>query len=149
MSAAAPSAPDTAPDTAPDLAARHATAPTWAVVGASNDRAKFGNKIYRALRADGYTVYAVNLDAPSVEGDPAWPRVADLPAAPEVVNLVIPPGAATAEVVRQAAARGAKAVWFQPGAEDAAAIRLAAELGLDVVRDCILVRRSAPRHASS
>ena len=88
------------------LIQKYAMEPVWAVVGASNDRAKYGNRI--------------------------------LPEPPTVVNLVVPPREASA-VVQQAKAAGAKAVWFQPGAENAAASRWARENGLDVIEDCILV----------
>lgn len=125
---------------APDLAARFAREPVWAVVGASDDPAKYGSRIYRTLKAAGYRVYPVNLRAATIDGDPAYPRVTDLPEPPSVVNLVIPPGPGTLQVVRDAHDALADAVWFQPGAEDAEAIAWAAAHGLEVVRDCILVR---------
>jgi len=123
-----------------DAAARWARERVWAVVGASNARHKFGNRIYRTLRDAGYRVYAVNRTAASVEGDAAYARLVDLPEPPTVVDLVIPPGAGTLDVVRDARAAGARAVWFQPGAEDEAAMRWAESKGLAVVTDCILRR---------
>ena len=120
------------------LIQKYAMEPVWAVVGASNDRAKYGNRIYRTLRAGGYRVYALNRRARLVEGDAAYGSLLDLPEPPTVVNLVVPPREASA-VVQQAKAAGAKAVWFQPGAENAAASKWARENGLDVIEDCILV----------
>jgi predicted CoA-binding protein len=121
------------------LAERYAREPVWAVVGASNHRRKFGNRIYRALRDAGYTVYAVNDHEREVEGDPAYARLGDLPRAPTVVDFVIPPEKAL-RVAEDAVAAGARCLWFQPGAESATAADLARHHGLAVVHDCILVR---------
>lgn len=121
-----------------DLIRHYAAQPVWAVVGASNDRTKYGNRIYRTLRNAGYTVYPVNRREEQVEGDSAYATLADLPQVPTVVDLVIPPAAAM-PVVETAHAVGAKAIWFQPGSEDADAIRWAREQGMDVIESCILV----------
>ena len=121
------------------LAQRYAQEPVWAVVGASNNRAKYGNRIYLKLRAAGYRVYPVNRRERLIEGDAACSTLLELPEPPAVVNMVVPPHEAPA-VVREAKAAGAQAVWFQPGAEDAAAIQWAQEHGLDVVESCILVQ---------
>ena len=123
----------------PNLIQKYANEPVWAVVGASNNPRKFGNRIYRTLRTAGYTVYAVNSRENEVEGDMAYASLLDLPQPPTVVDMVVPPYLAL-EVVQQAKEAGAKAIWFQPGAEDAEAIRWAKANGLDVVEDCILVQ---------
>jgi len=135
-----PSEPEPEPERAPTAhdEAYYAEQPVWAVVGASNARHKYGNRIYRTLREAGYRVYAVNRHQAIIEGDTAYARVTDLPEAPDVVNLVVPPDRALA-VVQDAHAAGAKAVWFQPGAEDAAAAAWAAAHGMDVIHACILV----------
>lgn len=117
---------------------KYANEPVWAVVGASNDRRKFGNRIYRTLRSAGYRVYPINLNEAEIEGDKAYKRVTDLPEPPTVVDMVIPPRYALS-TVKQAKEAGAKAIWFQPGAEDPQAIRWAQENGMDVVQSCILV----------
>ncbi len=117
---------------------KYANEPVWAVVGASNDRRKFGNRIYRRLRDAGYRVYPINPRESQIEGDPAYKRLTDLPEPPTVVDMVIPPRYALS-TVQDALQAGASAIWFQPGAEDPAAIRWAKDHGLDVVESCILV----------
>ena len=114
------------------------TKPSVAIVGASNDRSKFGNRIYLTLREAGYQVYAVNPREDVIEGDPAYTSVADLPVTPTVVDMVIPPRFALS-TVQQAKEKGVKAIWFQPGSEDPEAIQWAKDNGLDVVESCILV----------
>ena len=115
----------------------------WAVVGASNDPKKFGNRIYRALRDSGYRVWPVNRHEAVIEGDRAYPNLAALPEVPSVVNFVIPPRASL-EVAREAIDLGVRALWFQPGAENVEAAREARLAGLVVIEDCILVRRRRP-----
>ncbi|MDQ2785763.1 MAG: CoA-binding protein [Chloroflexota bacterium] len=105
---------------------------TWAVVGASDNRAKFGNRIYRVLRERGYTVYPVNPTLATVEGDPAYPDIAALPDGVEVLDIVIPPQRVP-PVLDQAKAAGITRIWLQPGAESPAVIAHAAALGLDVI----------------
>ena len=121
-----------------DLIQHYARQPVWAVVGASNDRRKYGNRIYRTLRNAGYTVYAVNHREDQVEGDPAYAKLGDLPQIPTVVDMVIPPWNAL-PVVQEAGALGVKAIWFQPGAEHPEAMRRAKQQGMDVIESCILV----------
>ena len=105
---------------------------TWAVVGASDNRAKFGNRIYRVLRERGYTVYPVNPTLATVEGDPAYPDIASLPAGVEVLDIVIPPQRVP-PVLDQAKAAGIMRIWLQPGAESPDVIAHAAALGLEVI----------------
>ena len=115
----------------------------WAVVGASNNREKFGNKIYRDLKNAGYEVYAVNPREDNIEGDPCFKSVMDLPSVPEVVNVVVPPTVAH-EVVQDCMQAGVKRIWFQPGAENPEAIREAEAAGMTVVYDaCIMIQKQA------
>lgn len=131
-----------------NLIQKYANEPIWAVVGASNDRSKFGNRIYRTLRNAGYKVYAVNPREEEIEGDKAYKWVSDLPEAPTVVDMVIPPRFALT-TVQQAREIGAKAIWFQPGSEDVDAIQWARDNGMDVVESCILVHHVQNPQGSS
>ncbi|MDE0071807.1 MAG: CoA-binding protein [Caldilineaceae bacterium] len=121
------------------LVHKYVEEPVWAVVGASNDRAKYGNRIYLKLKQAGYRVYPVNRREQKIEGEIAYASLLDLPEPPTVVNMVVPPHEAPA-VVQQAEVAGAQAIWFQPGAENAEAVQWALERGLDVVESCILVQ---------
>jgi predicted CoA-binding protein len=113
----------------------------WAVVGASTSPAKWGNRIYRALKASGYRVYPVNHRAKTIDGDPCYPSLASLPERPGVVDVVVPPKIGL-QVARDAAAAGIPRIWFQPGAESSENVELARSLGLQVVHDaCALVER--------
>ena len=115
-------------------------ASSFAVAGASQDRAKYGNKVFRALVASGRTVYPLNPTAPEVEGHPAFASIADLPVVPESLSIVTPPNV-TRQVIQKAIAVGVKNIWMQPGAEDDQASQAARDAGLNVIDDgsCVLV----------
>lgn len=114
---------------------------TWAVVGVSNNPAKFGHKVYRDLRRAGYRVYAVNPHLDTVLGDPVYPNLAALPEQPDVVNLVVPPDV-TEQIVREAQQAGIQRVWMQPGAASPAAIAYCHTHGLAVIDDaCAMIEK--------
>ena len=114
---------------------------TWALVGANSNPRKYGNKIFRSLRGAGYKVYAVNNRETSVEGEPAYPRLADLPEKPEVVDIVVPPDQ-TEQIVRDCKALGLTRVWMQPGAESQAAIQYCLDNGIEVIHDaCAMLEK--------
>ena len=112
----------------------------FAVVGASTDRSKYGNKVLRCYQQHGREVFPINPKAPEVEGLKAYPSLASLPVPVGAISVITPP-AATEQVVREAAAAGVKHVWMQPGAESEAAIEAARALGLSVIAGgpCLLV----------
>jgi predicted CoA-binding protein len=113
---------------------------SFAVVGASTDRSKYGNKVLRCYQQHGRKAFPVNPKAPEVEGLPAYPSLAALPEPVPAISVITPP-AATEQVVREAHAAGVKHVWMQPGAESDEAIRAAKALGMNVIAGgpCLLV----------
>lgn len=110
------------------------------MVGASTDRAKFGNRVLRAYLRKGLEVYPINPSANAIEGLMAYPDLKSLPTRPRGVSIITPP-AITERIVVEAADAGARFVWMQPGAESPAAVRIARERGLEVIADgsCFLV----------
>lgn len=111
-----------------------------AVVGASRDRSKYGNKVLRAYLQNNRPVFAVNPNANEVEGVPAFPDLASLPESVHGISVITPPKV-TEEIVRQAAELDIKNIWIQPGAESEAAVSSAEELGMNVIAGgpCALV----------
>jgi predicted CoA-binding protein len=106
----------------------------YAVVGASTDRAKFGNKVLRAYLRRDLDVHPVNPKAEEIEGRPAFKDLASLPEKVRGISVITPPRI-TEAVVEEAARAGIEFVWMQPGAESDTAIRRAGELGLKVIAD--------------
>ena len=116
---------------------------TVAVVGATDNPAKYGSVIYRDLKAKGLAVYPVNLHRTTVDGDAAYPDLASLPVRPTVIDIVVPADQ-TMRVLQQVVALGLDNVWVQPGAEDPAVERFIEANGLTaVVNACIMVRTRA------
>jgi len=123
----------------PPEIARFFAAGAFAVVGASTDRAKYGNKVLRCYLQHGLPVVGVNPRLAQVEGVPCH---ATLVAAAGVraASVVAPPGAAAA-IVADAHRAGVRHLWFQPGAEDPGAVAEAQRLGIEVIAGgpCVLV----------
>jgi predicted CoA-binding protein len=113
---------------------------TIAVAGASRDEKKYGYKVYRRLKGFGrYTVYPVNPQADTIDGDRCYPTLSALPERPDAVIFITPPPR-TAAVMREALDLGIKIFWTQPGADGPEAVRLAGEAGAGLVRGrCVLV----------
>jgi predicted CoA-binding protein len=109
-----------------------------AILGASSERRKFGNKSVRAHLEAGYTVFPVNPKETEVEGLRAYPKLADLPEAVERVSVYLPPPVSLA-LLPEIAAVGAKEVWFNPGAADAAVLAEAKRLGVPAIDGCSIV----------
>ncbi len=112
----------------------------FVVVGASADRDKYGNKVLRCYLQHDLPVVGVNPKLNAVEGVVCHARLTEVPGPPRAVSVVAPPAAA-ASILADAEASGVRHVWFQPGAEDAAAIEAARARGLQVIAGgpCVLV----------
>ena len=111
----------------------------FAVVGATDDRKKFGNAVYRAMKERRLAVYPVNPGRQTVDGDRCYASVRDLPEGATSVVTVVPPSS-TESIVADCAERGIKMIWMQQGSESPEAIRAAEMAGITVIkRECILM----------
>jgi predicted CoA-binding protein len=116
-----------------------------AVVGATDNTEKYGSVIYRDLKRKGYRVFPVNPGRDTVDGDTAYPTVADLPVAPDIIDLVVPASVGI-EVVRQALDVGYDRIWVQPGAESPELLTLLQESDAEyIAHACIMVLSRAAR----
>ncbi|RPI23089.1 MAG: CoA-binding protein [Actinobacteria bacterium] len=122
--------------------------PLIAVVGATDHPAKYGGIIYRNLKRKGYRVVAVNPYRDSVDGDAAYPMLADLPERPDIIDFVVPPSR-TLRVLGEASDLGMRTVWVQPGAESSEVVRFLEEGGFDYVVDACIMVASPPRAGSA
>ncbi len=111
-----------------------------AVVGASRDRSKYGNKVLRVYLQQFRPVYPVNPNVDEVEGIQAYENLASIPESVHGISVITPPRI-TEAVVGEAGELGIKNIWMQPGSESPAAIERAEELGMNVIAGgpCILV----------
>ena len=111
---------------------------TVAIIGASNDRAKFGNKAVRAFAQRGYAVYPVNPREKEVEGRTAYPSIKEVPVRPEKVSSYVP-APVLLKLLPDIAEKGCDELWLNPGAESRQLTTEARRLGLNVIEGCSIV----------
>jgi hypothetical protein len=111
---------------------------TAAIIGASRDRAKFGNKAVRAYAQQGYQVFPVNLKDDEIEGLPVFKSILEVPARPEIVSVYVPPGALL-KILPDIAKEGCDELWLNPGTESDEVLAEAERLGLNVIQACSIV----------
>ena len=116
---------------------------TVAIIGASNDPKKFGNKAVRAYLRQGYTVYPVNPTEIQVEGLAAFKSIQDVPVRPQRVSVYVPP-AVVLELLPDIAAKGCDELWLNPGTESEEVLAAVQRLGLNAVQACSIVDLAAP-----
>ncbi|HOM02878.1 MAG TPA: CoA-binding protein [Acetivibrio sp.] len=113
----------------------------WAVVGASDNPEKFGNKIYKKLKSKGYKVYPVNPNYEIIDGDKCYSDLSSLPEVPEVIDMVVAPKHGM-KVIEEASKLGVQNVWLQPGTHSKEIMELIESKGLNAVQACVLVALS-------
>ncbi len=109
-----------------------------AVVGASRNRRKFGNKAVRAFLHRGYDVIPINPGEKEIEGLVAYASVLDVPRPIEMATVYVQP-AVGARVMAEIAEKGIGEVWLNPGADESTVVARARELGLDPILECSIV----------
>ncbi|MDD4924366.1 MAG: CoA-binding protein [Dehalococcoidales bacterium] len=111
----------------------------FAVIGASDNPEKYGNRIVKNLKERSYDVYPVNPRLKEVEGLVCYNSLADIPCKADVVDFVVPP-AVTEDILKQCVALGFTRIWLQPGSESQAAIDYCRENNLHVVYNiCVML----------
>jgi predicted CoA-binding protein len=112
---------------------------TVAILGASIDRGKFGNKAVRAYLARGYQVFPIHPKAGTIEDLPAYRTILEVPAAQlDRASLYLPPHIGL-QVIEEIARKPVREVWLNPGAESPELIARAKELGLNIVAGCSIL----------
>jgi uncharacterized protein len=111
---------------------------TVAVVGASNDRGKFGNRAVRAFRDQGYRVIPINPHETEVEGLRTYASVLDVEEPIEVATLYVPPDVGL-RVIDDVAKKGIPEVWLNPGSDGPAVVARARALGLEPILACSII----------
>ena len=115
------------------------SAPTIAILGASTDRAKFGNKAVRAFVERGYTVFPVNPRGGAIEGLAVYRSLTEIPAGRlNRISIYLPPEVAI-KMLPEIAARGCDELWLNPGSESPAVVAAAQALGLEPIQACSII----------
>jgi len=109
-----------------------------AVVGASSDRHKFGNKALRAFQAAGYTVIPINPNEAEVEGLKTYASVLDVPERIDMATVYVQPDVALG-LLPEFARRNIPEIWINPGAESNELMADAKARKLNVITACSIV----------
>jgi len=113
--------------------------PTIAIIGASNNRSKFGNRAVRAYVRQGFEVFPINPAAKSIEGLTAYPNIREVPVAHlDRVSFYVPPEVGV-RVIDDVASKSVGEVWLNPGSESTELESRATHLGLRVILGCSIL----------
>jgi predicted CoA-binding protein len=109
-----------------------------AVVGASRDRTKFGNRAVRAYRKQGYTVVPINPHETEIEGLKSYASVLDVPGPIDMATLYVQPEAGM-RVLEEIARKRIPEVWLNPGADSDEVIDRARALHITPTVACSII----------
>jgi predicted CoA-binding protein len=121
--------------------------PSVAILGASSDHTKFGNKAVRAFLSRGYTVYPINPKGGEVEGLPILKSLGEIPADVKLdkISVYLPP-AVGLKTLPEIADRGCGELWLNPGADSDELVAAAEKQGLNVIQACSIVAIGVSPH---
>jgi predicted CoA-binding protein len=109
-----------------------------AIIGASSDRRKFGNKALRAFVKQGFTAIPINPNEQTVEGLKTYASVLDVPGAIDMATFYVPPEVGES-VIAQIAEKQIPEVWLNPGAESDELVARAKALNLQPIVACSII----------
>ena len=111
---------------------------TVAIVGASADRSKYGNKSVRAHLKQGWEVYPVNPRGGEIEGLKVYTSLAEIPVKLDRVTLYLPPAIGLKTLPAIVAANPGE-LFVNPGAESDELVAEAQRLDLDPILACSIM----------
>lgn len=110
---------------------------TWAVVGVTAKKDRYGYKIWKILGKHGYEVYGVNPNYIEIEGQKIYPNLKDLPIKVDVIDMVVRPSLAST-TLDEAKELGIEYIFFQPGSYNDEIVKKASDLGFKyLINDCV------------
>ena len=112
--------------------------PTVAVIGASSDRNKFGNKALRAFQQRGYTVYPINPNEAEVEGLRTYKSVTEVPEDLKLITVYVRPQVLLG-LLPEIAQKGCEELWLNPGTESDAVLQATERLKLNTIQGCSIL----------
>ena len=109
-----------------------------AIIGVSSNKEKYGYKIFKDLKANGYKVYGVNPKIKELDGENIYSKLSEIPLKIDMVIIVVPPEVSE-KVVDECSELGIKNIWFQPGSESQSAIEKANKNNIKTTTACFMV----------
>ena len=109
-----------------------------AVIGASNNKEKFGNKCVRAYKSKDYIVFPVNPKEQEIEGLKCFKNITEIPEPIDIVSLYLKPEI-TKNIINDIISVKPKLIYFNPGTEDEEIINTLKETDIEVKKECSIV----------
>ncbi len=108
----------------------------WAVVGATDKVEKYGYKIVKTLKENGYKVFPINPSLDEIDGIKVYDKLSNIEETIDVVDIVVNPQIGK-HVMKEVNDLGIKYVWLQPGTRSDEIREYAAENDIKIVESCI------------
>jgi len=108
------------------------------VIGASNDRTRWGNKSVRAFQQRGFKVYPVHPTDTNVEGLTTYKSISEVPERLDLVTVYVRPQVLL-KLLPEIAAKGCDELWLNPGTESDQVLAEAERLKLNVIQACSII----------
>jgi len=113
----------------------------YAVVGASNNKEKYGYKVFKDVLDAGYKVIPINPTEKEILGKKVYPTLSQVKKKIDVVIFVTPP-VVTEKVLSEVKELKIKNVWMQPWAQSDTAIEFCKKNKIECIHDaCIMIQR--------
>ena len=113
----------------------------FAIVGASNNKNKFGYKVFYDLKKAGYKVIPINPKEKTIQGVKAYSSIVEIKEKIDVVILLVPKHI-TLRVLEEVKDLEIPRVWMQPGSGSNKAVEFCEKNDIDYIKDsCIMVVR--------
>lgn len=118
---------------------------TFAIVGASQDKSKYGYEVFEILKLHGHTVLPINPKYADVDGIPCYPSLPNLPYKPDVV-LTAAPAPVSEKIAQTCAELGFSTFWMPTGTETDEAIAICQQNGVTEIHGyCPMFLYKLPR----
>ena len=110
-----------------------------AVVGASDNKNKWGWKIYKKLKSSDFNVYPINPNHKKIDNSICYPDLKSLQEKPDIVIIVVPSKIAV-QIIKECKNLGIDKVWMQPGSESEKAINICKKNHIKLIyNNCFIV----------
>lgn len=109
-----------------------------AIIGASQERSKYGNKAVRAYLNRGWKVFPVNPNEKKIEGLKVYHSILDIRRKIDRVSLYVPASIGI-NLIEDIAKKSPKELFINPGTESKELILKAKKLGIDPIIACSIV----------
>ncbi|MFO7872044.1 MAG: CoA-binding protein [Candidatus Undinarchaeales archaeon] len=112
---------------------------TFAVVGATTNKDKWGWKVFKNLKENSLEVYPVNPKYSEIDSDKCYSNLSEIPEKIDVAVTIVKPKV-TEKIVKECKELGITKIWMQPGSESEKAVNYCKNNNIEVVHDVCMIR---------